>query len=137
MELGKKILKGAWNFNTMDNLTPMTGGGLTSAVITKQINARGLIGFTAIGSAIGIGKEAFAARNRRMLGKITYMDGPTRMTGSFTTGAVEGMMKASHSDYETFAGMAENVLKSPGLSRIDDYGANSAMISALYNMGGR
>lgn len=137
MGLGKKMLKGAWNATTMDNLTPATGGGLTSAVITKQINARGFLAFSAIGGAIGIGKEALAAANRRKLGQITYQDGMTQMTNSFTTGLVPAMMKASKGDYQAFSGMAENVMKSHGLAKIDDYGANAAMISALYNMGGR
>lgn len=137
MGLGKKILKGAWNATTMDNLTPETGGGLTSAVITKQVNGLGfgLLGLATAG--FGIAKESFGAANRRKLGSITYQDGLTQMTNSFGSKAVPTMMKASKGDYQAFAGMAGNVVKSPGLNKIDDFGATPAMIAALYNMGGR
>ncbi len=137
MGLGKKMLKGAWNFTTMDNLTPETGGGITSAIISKQINRRGAAIFGAGIALSGIAKSALEARNRRVMGYTTYQDGLARMTSSYTTGVVPAMKRASQGDYQAFAGLAEGVVRSPGLSHIDDFGANPAMISALYNMGGR
>lgn len=144
MGLGKKILhgvgkagKGIWNATTMDNLTPTTGGGLTSAIITKQMNLGGFALYGGLTAGIGLIKEGFEASNRRRMGRVTYADGLTRMTNSYTTGAVKAMKRASQGDYQAFAGMAQNVVKSPGISRLDDFGADPAMISALYHMGGR
>lgn len=141
MGLGMKVLSGAgkvvWKLGTKDNLTPATGGGLTSAVITKQINAFGY-GVLGAGTALaGMAKAGLEARNRRLTGQVTYQDGLTRMAGSHTTGAVESMMRSSKGDFEAFSGMAEGVLKSTDLGRLDDYGATPQMIAALYNMGGR
>lgn len=144
MGLGKKVLGGVakagkkiWSATTMDNLTPSTGGGLTSAIIPKQVNFKGYLGLSGLVAGAGIFKEGFEASNRRKLGSVTYQDGMTRMVSSFTTGSVPAMMKASQKDYQAFAGMAQNVINSPGISHLDDFGANPAMISALYNMGGR
>lgn len=148
MGLGTKVLGGvghasaavgkfAWKHDTMDNLPPLDGGGLSAAIIPKQINFKGFMTLSAVGAVVGIAKESLAAHNRITMGSVRYQDGLDCMTSSFTSGAVPAMMRGSKGDYQAFAGMAKKVVSSPGLGRIDDFGANPAMISALYNMGGR
>lgn len=68
-------------------------------------------------------------------GRVSYADGPSKMTKPFTSGIVEAMQDASQGNYEIFSELASDVLKSPNaLARMDDLGANPKMISALYNM---
>ena len=116
------------------------GGGLSSLIVPRKINAKGaalLIGGMAVFTT---GKEGFKAHNANKMGKISYMDGPARMTKSYTSGVVPAMMKASNGNYAAFSDMAEEVVSGHDNvfgSILDDYGANPAMISALYGMGGR
>lgn len=68
------------------------------------------------------------------------MDGPARMTKSYTSGAIPAMMQASNGNYAAFSDMAEEVVSGHNNvlgSVLDDYGANPAMIASLYGMGGR
>lgn len=82
------------------------------------------------------GNDALQGRNRGKVGRVSYADGPARMTNSFTTGAVPAMIQGSGGDYETFTDMAEETLQSNNaFGRVlDDYGANGEMIRSLYNM---
>ena len=135
----KKILKEAVEeFTSPNNIA--NKGGLSSLLIPRKVNAKGaalLIGGAAI---LNTGKEGLKARNVNKMGKISYMDGPARMTKSFTSGAVPAMMKSSKGNYEAFSDMAEEVvnghLNTFG-TVLDDYGATPAMIASLYGMGGR
>lgn len=137
--MAKKILKGAEKVFTSAN-TIADGGGLSSLLVTRKVNGLGMGLIVAGGTVFNTGKEGLKARNRSRMGQISYVDGPARMTKSYTTGAVPAMMNASGGNYAVFSDMAENVVKSNGnivSSMLDDYGANPAMISALYGMGGR
>jgi hypothetical protein len=88
--------------------------------------------------AYNMGKEGLSQRNKAMLGKVSYADGPARMTNSFTSGVVDAMHKASDGNPAVFADMASSVVKGPGMTgAIETYGATPELISALYNMGGR
>lgn len=135
----KKILKEAVETFTSPN-TIANGGGLSSLLIPRRVNAKGaaiLIGGAAV---LTTGKEGLKARNVNKMGKISYMDGPARMTQSYTTGAVQTMMKASNGNYEAFSDMAEEVINghmNPIGAVLDDYGATPAMVASLYGMGGR
>lgn len=135
----KKILKEAVETFTSPN-TIANGGGLSSLLIPRRVNAKGaaiLIGGAAV---LTTGKEGLKARNVNKMGKISYMDGPARMTQSYTTGAVQTMMKASNGNYEAFSDMAEEVVNghmNPIGAVLDDYGATPAMVASLYGMGGR
>lgn len=135
----KKILKEAVEtFTSPNNIA--NGGGLSSLLIPRRVNAKGaavLIGGAAV---LTTGKEGLKARNVNKMGKISYMDGPARMTQSYTTGAVQAMMKASNGNYEAFSDMAEEVVNghmNPIGAVLDDYGATPAMVASLYGMGGR
>ena len=135
----KKILKEAVEtFTSPNNIA--NGGGLSSLLIPRRVNAKGaavLIGGAAV---LTTGKEGLKARNVNKMGKISYMDGPARMTQSYTTGAVQAMMKASNGNYEAFSDMAEEVVNGHMNSIgaiLDDYGATPAMVASLYGMGGR
>lgn len=135
----KKILKEAVETFTSPN-TIANGGGLSSLLIPRRVNAKGaaiLIGGAAV---LTTGKEGLKTRNVNKMGKISYMDGPARMTQSYTTGAVQTMMKASNGNYEAFSDMAEEVVNghmNPIGAVLDDYGATPAMVASLYGMGGR
>ena len=98
-----------------------TAGG--AAVVTA-----GALGLQFVSDVVhGLGEHG--------IGRVTYADGASKMTNSFTTGVVEAMQEASRGNYDIFADMADDVLASPNLiSKIDDLGANPKMISALYNM---
>lgn len=126
----KAIGKALTKPNTIEN-----GGGLSSLLIRRRLNTAG--GLTAVGvvGAVTFGSEGVKAHNTAKLGKVSYSNGMARMTNSFTTGAVPAMMKASGGNYAAFSDMAEEVVTAR--MSIDDYGASPALISALYNMGGR
>lgn len=140
MAMESKILKGVktvgkalTSSNTIEN-----GGGLSSLIVRRKFNTAG--GLTAVGIVGGatLVSEGLKGHNRAKLGRVSYGDGPARMTNSFTTGAVQAMKRASGGNYAAFSDMAEEVVASPGLTgMIDDYGASPELISALYNMGGR
>ena len=140
MGLTKKIINGVGKmgkaFTTENNIA--NGGGLSSILVPRKLNLKG--GVAAIGVVGGatVISEGFKGNSRARMGKISYGDGMARMTDSFNSGVVGAMHQASGGDPEVFSDMASGVLKSPTLSgRIDDFGANPGMISALYNMGGR
>ena len=135
----KKILKEAVEeFTSPNNIA--NHGGLSSLLIPRKVNAKGaalLIGGAAV---LNTGKEGLKTRNTNKMGKISYMDGPARMTKSYTSGVVPAMMKASNGNYAAFSDMAEEVVSGHNNvcgSILDDYGANPAMIASLYGMGGR
>ena len=135
----KKILKEAVEeFTSPNNIA--NKGGLSSLLIPRKVNAKGaalLIGGAAV---LNTGKEGLKARNANKMGKISYMDGPARMTKSYTSGAIPAMMQASNGNYAAFSDMAEEVVSGHNNvfgSVVDDYGANPAMIASLYGMGGR
>lgn len=110
--------------------------GLTGFAVPYRFSGLGL--GVAIGAPIvgGIGAAMLSASNRAAVGRVTYQPTMARMVAGDNTGAVEAMKRISGGNYRTFSEMAESVVSSSGISHlIDDYGANPAMISALYNMG--
>ena len=116
------------------------GGGLSSLIMPRKVNGKGLAVLAIGGTALGIGNEGLKARNINKMGKISYMDGPARMTKSYTSGAIPAMMQSSNGNYAAFSDMAEEVINGHNNifgSVLDDYGANPAMIASLYGMGGR
>ena len=137
--MAKKILKGASEMFTSPN-TIDRGGGLSSLIVRRKVNGAGLALIVGGGATLSIGNEGLKARNVNKMGKISYMDGPARMTKSYTSGAVPTMMKASNGNYEAFSDMAQEVVNGHNNligSVLDNYGANPAMIASLYRMGGR
>lgn len=129
--------KAVANALTMPN-TIENGGGMSSLLIRRRLNPLG--GAVVVGGlgAATVAHEGFKGHNRAKLGKITYADGPARMTNSFTSGAVQAMHRASGGNYAVFSDMAEDVVKGQGtIGGLDTYGATPELVSALYNMGGR
>lgn len=109
-------------------------------ISTKKSNGKGLAVVAVGGTALSFANEGLKARNINKMGKISYMDGPARMTKSYTSGAIPAMMQASNGNYAAFSDMAEEVVSGHNNvlgSVLDDYGANPAMIASLYGMGGR
>ena len=83
-----------------------------------------------------VGDDMLKGRNKNKVGRVSYADGPARMTNSFTSGAVPAMIQGSGGDYEVFEDMAEETLQPVNVFGrvLDDYGANGEMIRSLYNM---
>ena len=135
MSIGSKIGKGLINVLTTDNKFA-DGGGFSSYLVPKKLSGVG-IGVVIGGSTLyGVGKPALQSRNRVKAGDISYLQGMTRMTGTFNTGVVPAMKNISNGDYEIFSDLAKDVVSSPKLlGKIDDYGVTPQFISALYNMG--
>lgn len=139
MAVTNKVLQGFKNVGkalTQPN-TIEKGGGLSSLLIRRRVNMAGGLTIAGTVGAVSLANEGFKGRNQAKLGRVSYGDGMARMTSSFTSGVVPAMHRASGGNYGAFADMAEEVVTSKGLGRIDDYGASPALISALYNMGGR
>lgn len=140
MAIAKKVLKGAKTVGkalTKPN-TIADGGGLSSLLVPRKLTGPGaalVLGGTA---AFNIGNEGIKSHNAAKMGKVSYGDGMTRMTNSFTSGAVPAMKNASNGNYAVFSNMAQDVVSSPGIvGSLDTYGATPELVSALYNMGGR
>ena len=91
------------------------------------------IGLTGLAS---IASDAHYGAGASKVGRVSYADGPAKMTKSFTSGAVEAMNEAANGDYAVFSEMAAPMFKSNNqVARvIDDYGANPAMIRSVYGM---
>lgn len=129
---GKAVGKVLTKPNTIEN-----GGGLSSVLIPRRVNAAGGIAIVGGLGAVSLAHEGFKGHNRAKLGKVTYANGPARMTGSFTSGAVQAMHRASNGNYAAFSDMAEEVVQGGGIiGGLDTYGATPELISALYHMGG-
>ena len=142
MAMAKKVLntlgKVGKALTTENNIA--NGGGWSSILIPRKANGKGVAVLAVGGTVLGMGNEGLKARNTNKMGRISYMDGPARMTKSYTSGAIPAMMQASNGNYAAFSDMAEEVVSGHSNvfgSVLDDYGANPAMIASLYGMGGR
>lgn len=140
MATAKKVLEGVKAFGnavTVPN-NIKNGGGLSSLLVPRKLNATGGLAIAGVIGGVSLVKEGVKSRNRAKLGKITYADGPARMTDSFTSGAVSAMKRASGGNYAVFSDMAEEVVTNSSIGgAIENYGATPELISALYRMGGR
>ena len=134
MAISMKTLKEVGEALTKPN-TIENGGGLSSLLIRRRLNATGGMAVVGTVGAVTLASEGIKGHNRATLGRVSYGEGMARMTNSFTTGVVPAMKRASGGNYEVFSDMAEEVVTHP--MSLDDYGASPALISALYNMGGR
>lgn len=114
------------------------GGGISSLLVPVQLTGTGAALVTGATTAFSLAKTAQQGFNKAKTGYVTYSNGPVRMTGSFNSGAVETMKRASGGNYRIFSEMAENVLTGDrAFDKLETYGATPELISALYNMGGR
>lgn len=139
MAMTNRVLKGIKSVGkalTTENKIA-DGGGLSSLLVPRKVNGAGMALIVGGGLTIGLADSGIKSRNQALLGKVSYGDGMARMTGSFTSGAVPAMKRASGGNYEAFSDMAKGVVSSGGYGAIEDYGATPELISALYNMGGR
>lgn len=129
----KTIAKAMTTPNTIAN-----GGGLSSLLMPVKASPLG-VGLIMGGiSAVGVGNTAIQHRNRAKMGRITYSGGPARMTKSFTSGGVEGMMRASKGNYEVFSDMVSDAMTNNSIAgKIENYGVTPQFVSALYGMGGK
>lgn len=114
------------------------GGGLTSLIIPRQVNGKGIAVIAGASTLLSLGDTGIKTRNKTKMGRVSYGDGPARMTSSFTTGAVDAMKRASDNNPQVFSEMAQDVVTGSGIGgKIETYGATPELISSLYNMGGR
>ena len=136
-EVEEGFFKKAFNAITRENKIE-EGGGLSSIIIPRQLNSGGVALVAGGAALLSLGKTGFKVHNTAKMGRVSYTDGPARMTNSFTSGAVSAMRQASGGDYVKFADMAEDIVNGPlGYGRLETYGATPELISALYGMGGR
>lgn len=114
------------------------GGGLSSLIIPRQVNGKGIAVIAGASTLLSLGDTGIKTRNKTKMGRVSYGDGPARMTSSFTTGAVDAMKRASDNNPQVFSEMAQDVVAGSGIGgKIETYGATPELISSLYNMGGR
>lgn len=133
LNVAKAVGKALTEPNTIEN-----GGGLSSYLIPRRFNAAGVVVATGGIGAVGMLNEGFKGHNKAVMGRISYGNGPARMTGSFTSRAPQAMRNISGGNYEVFSDMAEEVVTGRNLGgKLETYGATPELISALYNMGGR
>lgn len=133
-----KVLKVGKALTKENNIA--NGGGLSSLLMPRHLNLAGGIVVTTGVTALAVGNAGLKSHNVKKLGRVSYMDGPARMTKSYTTGAIPAMMNASGGNYEVFNDMAEEVVRghnNPIGTVLDDYGANAEFVKAIYGMGGR
>lgn len=129
----KKIFKSLTVENNISN-----GGGLSSLIIPRQVNGKGIAVIAGASTLLSLGDTGIKTRNKTKMGKVSYGDGPARMTSSFTTGAVDAMKRASGNNPQVFSEMAQDVVTGSGIGgKLETYGATPELISSLYNMGGR
>ena len=129
----KKIFKSLTVENNLKN-----DGGWSSLLMPRQVNGKGIAVIAGASTLLSLGDTGIKTRNKTKMGKVSYGDGPARMTSSFTTGAVDAMKRASGNNPQVFSEMAQDVVTSRGISgKLETYGATPELISSLYNMGGR
>ena len=129
----KKIFKSLTVENNISN-----DGGLSSLLVRRQANGKGIAVIAGASTLLSLGDTGIKTRNKTKMGKVSYGDGPARMTSSFTTGAVDAMKRASGNNPQVFSEMAQDVVTGSGIGgKIETYGATPELISSLYNMGGR
>ena len=133
----KKVFMSLTTENKIKNADGFDGG-LSSLIIPRQVNGKGIAVVAGASTLLAFGDSGIQSRNRVKMGRVSYSDGPARMTNSFTTGGVEAMKRASNGNPQVFAEMAQDVVKGTGIGGpLDTYGATPELISSLYNMGGR
>ena len=114
------------------------GGGWSSLIIPRQVNGKGIAVIAGASTLLSLKDTGIKTRNKTKMGRVSYVDGPARMTSSFTTGAVDAMKRASGNNPQVFSEMAQDVVTGSGISgKMETYGATPELISSLYNMGGR
>lgn len=129
----KKIFKSLTVENNLKN-----DGGWSSLLMPRQVNGKGIAVIAGASTLLSLGDTGIKTRNKTKMGRISYGDGPARMTSSFTTGAVDAMKRASGNNPQVFSEMAQDVVTGSGIGgKIETYGATPELISSLYNMGGR
>ena len=129
----KKIFKSLTVENNISD-----GGGWSSLLVRRQVNGKGIAVIAGASTLLSLGDTGIKTRNKTKMGRISYGDGPARMTSSFTTGAVDAMKRASDNNPQVFSEMAQDVVTGSGIGgKIETYGATPELISSLYNMGGR
>ena len=129
----KKIFKSLTVENNLKN-----DGGWSSLLVKRQVNGKGIAVIAGASTLLSLGDTGIKTRNKTKMGRVSYGDGPARMTSSFTTGAVDAMKRASGNNPQVFSEMAQNVVTGSGIGgKLETYGATPELISSLYNMGGR
>ena len=129
----KKIFKSLTVENNLKN-----DGGWSSLLVPRQVNGKGIAVIAGASTLLSLGDTGIKTRNKTKMGRVSYGDGPARMTSSFTTGAVDAMKRASGNNPQVFSEMAQDVVTGSGIGgKLETYGATPELISSLYNMGGR
>lgn len=106
--------------------------GWSRKVLPKTANWGLTAGITTAASTAIVLDEGFKNRNASKLGRISYADGPARMTSSQTTGALQAARNSgSREMFDSI--MAQSMRTSNGLDAIDDYGATGDLVFALHN----
>ena len=129
----KKIFKSLTVENNLKN-----DGGWSSLLVRRQVNGKGIAVIAGASTLLSLGDTGIKTRNKTKMGRVSYGDGPARMTSSFTTGAVDAMKRASGNNPQVFSEMAQDVVTGSGIGgKLETYGATPELISSLYNMGGK
>lgn len=127
MAMMKKAVKAMVEPNTIQD------GGLSALLMPVKASPLGVGVILGGMTGLGLANQAFQQHNKSKMGKISYGGGPARMTGSFTSGAVPAMHRASGGNYQVFSDMASHVMNEG--SEIQNYGVTPQFVSALYGMG--
>ena len=135
----KKLASGAKKiFKSLTVENNLKDGGWSSLLVKRQVNGKGIAVIAGASTLLSLGDTGIKTRNKTKMGKVSYGDGPARMTSSFTTGAVDAMKRASGNNPQVFSEMAQDVVTGSGIGgKLETYGATPELISSLYNMGGR
>ena len=101
----KKIFKSLTVENNLKN-----DGGWSSLLVKRQVNGKGIAVIAGASTLLSLGDTGIKTRNKTKMGRVSYGDGPARMTSSFTTGAVDAMKRASGNNPQVFSEMAQDVV---------------------------
>lgn len=104
--------------------------------VPRVLTGPGAVAVIGLSGLASIASDVHANMGSVKVGKVKYGDSMNRMTAPYTTGAVKAMNEAANGDYGTFYEMAAPMFRSDNVvaRTLDDYGANPAFISSLYNM---
>ena len=56
------------------------GGGLSSLIIPRQVNGKGIAVIAGASTLLSLGDTGIKTRNKTKMGRVSYGDGPARMT---------------------------------------------------------
>lgn len=129
------------NIKTLGNaamsLTKPSKGLFGGEILPRVLNAKGaaVLGGVMLGAnTISNVDDVVKAHNNVKLGKVSYYQGPDRMTQAYGTGVVPAIKKISNNNPEIAQDLTRETLLNN--HRIEDFGVDEKFVSAFYGMGG-